>query len=47
MVLWVVPLSDVYKMNEKIEITLLIFLYASIFMSGIKFLMFMFKDNED
>jgi hypothetical protein len=34
-------------MNEKIEITLLIFLYSSIVMAGIKLLMFMFKENKD
>jgi len=34
-------------MNEKIEITLLIFLYVSIIIAGIKLLMFMFKNNED
>jgi len=34
-------------MNEKIEITLLIFLYGSIVMAGIKLLMFMFKENEE
>ncbi len=34
-------------MNEKMEITLLIFLYGSIIFAGIKLLMFMFKVNED
>ena len=34
-------------MNEKIEITLLIFLYGSIVMAAIKLLMFMFMENED
>ena len=34
-------------MNEKIEITLLIFLYSSILMAGIKLLMFMFKENKN
>jgi hypothetical protein len=33
-------------MNEKIEITLLIFLYGSIIIAGIKLLMFMFEKNE-
>jgi hypothetical protein len=34
-------------MNEKIEIALLIFLYSSIVMAGIKLLMFMFKENKN
>jgi len=33
-------------MNENIEITLLIFLYASLFIAGAKLLMFMFEKNE-
>ena len=33
-------------MNENIEIALLIILYASIFIAGIKLLMFMFVKNE-
>jgi hypothetical protein len=40
-------LSGGCKMNEKIEITLLIFLYGSIVMAAIKLLIFMFMENED
>lgn len=33
-------------MNEKIEMTILLFLYASLIIAGFKFFMYMFTKNE-